>query len=320
MVAQERSLRAYTRCINRLQKQSSKQGGLKLGDYSKNIELVMNELEPVNRPGQKLKPSSKLQYFAALVRYSEAEGLTEAKEKYSEQLTKLNKMIVMEEEKGLRSQKERLNYASPDELEANVALVYEKMCGTALANSSPHELKKYALAAAAWAVLCNPKRDRVLRLEMRTCYVGNVNKTIYLNRYCQEENSLILKDYKTAATYGTQTIQLTELQGKIIRESLALYPRDFLVSSIDDPKKPMDQTVLTRLLQGSWMLDSERRPSCDIIRSSYITAFMDGRPSLREQQLFARRSMTSVRMLQLCYDKPDNPYHSSDESVGPSVL
>lgn len=73
---------------------------------------------------------------------------------------------------------------------------------------------------------------------------GNGN---YLLEYTKGQFRVVLKDYKTFKTYGEQHIDLPTRSNNVISESLAVFPRKYLLSRKRTSDAPMSRNYLAKL-------------------------------------------------------------------------
>ncbi|GAQ83541.1 hypothetical protein KFL_001520110 [Klebsormidium nitens] len=77
----------------------------------------------------------------------------------------------------------------------------------------------------------------------KTLTSGNGN---YLLEYAKGQFRMVLKDFKTAKTYGEQAIDLPTRTCNVIAETLEVFPRKYLLSRMRTPDEPMSRNYLTK--------------------------------------------------------------------------
>jgi hypothetical protein len=119
------------------------------------------------------------------------------------------------------------------------------------------------------------------------CYVKSDSKQDYI----------VLRNYKTAASYGRRVLPLPHDLVGIVRDSLERFPRGYLVASASDPQAPAGKAAVAQRL-GSVL--KEARLGCNLLRKIVTTEFNKrGEPGAAElTKRMAHRSETSA----LCYN------------------
>ena len=131
------------------------------------------------------------------------------------------------------------------------------------------------------------------------CYVKSDDKKDYI----------VLRDYKTAATYGRRVLPLPHDLVGVVRDSLQRFPRAYLVAAAGDPQAPAGKAAVARWLGG---VLKEARLGCNLLRKIVTTEFNKrGEPGAAElTKRMAHRSETSA----LCYNNHRPNY--SKNSMG----
>ena len=132
------------------------------------------------------------------------------------------------------------------------------------------------------------------------CYVKSGDK----------KDHIVLRHYKTAASYGRRTLPLPHDLVGVVRDSLQRFPRDYLVASARDPHAPAGKAAVARWLGGTL---KEARIGCNLLRKIVTTEFSRrGEPGAAElTKRMAHRSETSA----LCYNNHRPCYQKNSMGI-----
>lgn len=132
------------------------------------------------------------------------------------------------------------------------------------------------------------------------CYVKADGKGDYI----------VLRDYKTAASYGRRTLPLPHHLAGVVRDSLRRFPRAYLVAASKDPQAPAGKAAVARWLGG---VLKEARIGCNLLRKIVTTEFnRRGEPGAAElTKRMAHRSETSA----LCYNNHRPGYQKNSMGI-----
>jgi hypothetical protein len=112
----------------------------------------------------------------------------------------------------------------------------------------------------------------------------------------------LLNDYKTVKTYGIQRIVIERPLQQFLTKSFKLLPRDYVLSSRDDPASALGYGAFRGLTQ-KYLGDGA---GVDQFRSSYVSKFLEQHPSEAEKEALAKRMLTSTDQINLSYRKLDD--------------
>ncbi len=93
---------------------------------------------------------------------------------------------------------------------------------------------------------------------------------------------LICRKFKTASSLGTQRIDLPSKLCKVVRRSLRLCPRSYLISLLRDPKRGMTSNMLSQLFGAIW---PNKRVTPSLLRKVTVSEFYKTKPSIEARIL-----------------------------------
>jgi hypothetical protein len=127
----------------------------------------------------------------------------------------------------------------------------------------------------------------------------------YLLDYAKGSYRLYLSSYKTDKTHGPQVLDIPVRLGNVIAESLAIFPRKYLLSRMRTPDAPMGSGYLTKFLAAIY--PDSNLGSC-LLRKITVSNAMRDAPSLSERDQLAKSMLhtasVSMRHYELKY-RPD---------------
>jgi len=118
-----------------------------------------------------------------------------------------------------------------------------------------------------------------------------------------EKYVLFLNHDKVVHSYGKVQLELTDALTNIINESLLAFPRDYVLSLINNGSKPLGKQNFERLLGE---LFAPRRMSVDLLRSAYIIhAYNDKGFTQNDNDELAKKMRHSASTAVASYQKLD---------------
>lgn len=111
---------------------------------------------------------------------------------------------------------------------------------------------------------------------------------------------LYLAKYKTSRTYGKQKIEFPNSLNRVVKRSLELFPRSYLISKIDHPREPMSHNYLSVFMTSIF---PHKKVGSSMLRKLYITDKFKGDHSLKERDELAKKMLHSRSVAQSCYEK-----------------
>jgi hypothetical protein len=128
----------------------------------------------------------------------------------------------------------------------------------------------------------------------QACHFGGGNTYVKTDN---EADYIVLRKYKTSASYGRRVLPLPHDLVGIVRDSLRRFPRAYLIAAARDPQSPAGKAEVARRL-GTVL--KEARLGCNLLRKIVTTEFNSrGEPGAAElTKRMAHRQETS----QLCYN------------------
>jgi hypothetical protein len=127
----------------------------------------------------------------------------------------------------------------------------------------------------------------------------------YLLEYAKGSYRLHLNLYKTDKTHGPQILDIPVRLGNVITESLAIFPRRYLLSRMRTPDAPMGSGYLTKFLAAIY--PDSNLGSC-LLRKITISNAMKDAPSLYERDQLAKSMLHTAPIAMRHYElkyKPD---------------
>ena len=126
----------------------------------------------------------------------------------------------------------------------------------------------------------------------------------HLGRLTPEHGPIRQRDSAELATIplagGVEGIpELSE----ILEDSYRRFPRRYLFPVRTDTNKPMVQANAARFVESAWILNKEKGPSANDIRSALTTRFFLLNMDIVSRERFARRSMSNYQNMEAQYFK-----------------
>jgi hypothetical protein len=107
-------------------------------------------------------------------------------------------------------------------------------------------------------------------------------------------------DFKNVASFGVTDITLQKPYVQFLKKSLAVWPREWLMSSLKDDG-PLGYD-LYRTLSNEMFGEGV---SVDVYRSIYITKYLEGNPTIKEREKLAKMMLHTIESQSLFYRKVD---------------
>jgi len=118
-----------------------------------------------------------------------------------------------------------------------------------------------------------------------------------------EPATFTFTDYKTTGHYGTTLTEAPKELSEILEDSYRRFPRRYLFPVRTDTNKPMVQANAARFVESAWILNKEKGPSANDIRSALTTRFFLLNMDIVSRERFARRSMSNYQNMEAQYFK-----------------
>ena len=112
--------------------------------------------------------------------------------------------------------------------------------------------------------------------------------------------TLVLNNYKTAASYGQQRIAFPESFNAVVARSFRLFPRRFLICQLRSPELGMCSNTVTKFLSRVF---EHKRVGCTLMRKLWVSDFYKGRPSIQQKCQLAARMLHSVTVAESHYNR-----------------
>jgi hypothetical protein len=121
----------------------------------------------------------------------------------------------------------------------------------------------------------------------------------YLLEYAKGSYRLHLNSYKTDKTHGPQVFDIAVRLGNVIAESLAIFPRKYLLSRMRTPDAPMGSGYLTKFLAAIY--PDSNLGSC-LLRKITVSNAMKDTPSLYERDQLAKTMLHTAPIAMRHYE------------------
>jgi hypothetical protein len=122
----------------------------------------------------------------------------------------------------------------------------------------------------------------------------------YLLEYAKGQFRVVLKDYKTVKTYGEQHIDLPTRSNNVVSESLAVFPRKYLLSRMRTPDAPMSRNYLAKFCAN--IFPDANVGTC-LLRKICESNTIKDAPSIAEREQLAKQMLHSSTMQMVTYEK-----------------
>ncbi|GAQ93274.1 hypothetical protein KFL_014070010, partial [Klebsormidium nitens] len=146
-----------------------------------------------------------------------------------------------------------------------------------------------------WSNLPIVRFEEVGSTAARELMAGSRN---YLLEYAKGSYRLHLKTYKTDKTHGPHILDIPVRLGNVIAESLAIFPRKYLLSRMRTPDAPMGSGYLTKFLAAIY--PDSNLGSC-LLRKITISNAKDA-PSLYERDQLAKSMLHTAPIAMRHYE------------------
>lgn len=211
--------------------------------------------------------------------------------KYIEKAHKYGVKQRKNDDKGIISKQMKKNMITYDELIKTREKFKEKF------NENPKDNK----INLQYLILClytyePPKRLNYINMQIKKDKLKDEND--YLIR--SYNNYEIIFNDKTTKVYGKAKFKLSKTLGKIISKSLREYPRKYLLSLINNNKKPIGKQMFERLLYDIFY---PKKVGITILRHIYDENFYNMNPNNELKKKMAELMRHSVESAQRYYNK-----------------
>lgn len=205
------SIKTYSSILRNLYKKVFNRDDFVIDDFEKSKEILKHL--------QTLEPNKRKTILSALV------VITDNKD-YRSQMLEDIKDYNKEQSKQVKSDKQEKNWVSQDEvdslfneLEKTAKYLYKS---PKLSNIDLQEIQNYIIMSLLSGVFIPPRRSKDY-VELK---IKNVDKT--KDNYI-DKNKLVFNSYKTAKTYGQQTVDIPPKLNIILKKWLKVNPTEYLL-------------------------------------------------------------------------------------------
>ena len=112
--------------------------------------------------------------------------------------------------------------------------------------------------------------------------------------------TLILRRFKTASSLGPQRIELPSKLCKVVRRSLRLCPRRYLISQLRYPTHGMSPNQLSQFFAKIW---PDKRVTPSLLRKVVVSEFYKTKPSIEARVALSQAMLHSVAVQKSYYAK-----------------
>jgi hypothetical protein len=147
-----------------------------------------------------------------------------------------------------------------------------------------------------WSNLSIVRFEEVGSTAARELMAGSRN---YLLEYAKGTCRLHLNSYKTDKKHGPQVLNIPVRLCNVITESLAIFPRKYLLSRMRTPDAPMGSGYLTKFLAAIY--PDSNLGSC-LLRKITVSNAMKDAPSLSERDQLARSMLHTAPIAMRHYE------------------
>ena len=231
-------------------------------------------------------PASKSSHYQSLVYWlKKANAPAEVIDKYSDKSTELTQKHSKEKSKNTRS---KSKYDLEDLLK-----ISRDLYGEMKKDPSPKNINRFL--ALALNVLRPPLRTEWSRMAMvdRKPKDNNHNYLVFKDG----KAFVVVNDYKNQRSHGQYIEDLPPMLTNMIIETLQMYPRKYVLSDPDNPKKLLGYSSYNKILNqilGKGFGQNQ-------LRSIYASHFLNQTHTLEKKQELAKQMLTSVGELEKSY-------------------
>lgn len=214
-------------------------------------------------------PSNRKTTFSALM------SVATKKDKYTEQLGEDIKTYKTENKKQKMSDKQKDNWIDFEEIEKINKDMYKKVKPLLLSEElTPEEFKKLqtfiilSLTSGYWFP---PRRSQ----DWTNFKIKNIDKQ--KDNYI-DKNNFVFNSYKTAKTYGKQTVEIPKVFKTILTKYIKLNPHDYLIAT--ESGSHLSNARLTQILNQFF----GKNISTSMLRHIYLTNKLKDVPTITEME------------------------------------
>ena len=205
---------------------------------------------------QTIEPNKRKTILSALV------IITDNKE-YREQMLDDIKAYNIETHKQEKTPEQAENWIEQNDiktilsdLENEAKIIYKKK---KLSNTDLQAIQNYIIVAITGGVYIPPRRSK----DYVAFKVKNIDKDV--DNY-MDKNKFVFNAYKTAKTYGTQSIDIPSTLSKIIKKWIKVNPTDYLF--FDSNCNPLTNVKLNQRMNKIF----NKKASVNVMRHSYLSS------------------------------------------------
>lgn len=218
---------------------------------------------------------------------------------YHDFMMKISNQESNEISKNQKSERQEKNWVTMDEIQTTFNEI-EKIAKPYLLSKEPltglalQTVQQYVILALTSGLFISPRRSSDWT-EMKINGIPKNKKDITDYNYISGNTFHFIK-YKTAQTYGEQTVEIPKKLKTIISKWKKLNPYEYMLVNTDGTQ--MSVVRLSQVLNKIF----EKQVSTTLLRHIYISDKLQGMPNLQERQDIAENMGHSV-MMQLEYAK-----------------
>jgi hypothetical protein len=140
------------------------------------------------------------------------------------------------------------------------------------------------------------------------------NNYLYYDSLDNKYTVIINKD-KVSKKMGSATLPIDSTTlTKLIKRTLTIFPRKYLISGLSDGDKPINKDVFTELLNEMFKKE-KKKVAIGNYRSAYITkAWSNPKFSLKQKKELAKRMRHSIGIAELAYKKIYDTFDDKDDA------
>ena len=203
--------------------------------------------------------------------------------------------------KGAKSAREATNWLSRAEVHAKIHSLDAELRGVQRAVSTGQ--RRSVLAHLALCML-------TMLPALRTQNLAEIRRVAAEEDAAEGENFLVRKDkrytlvlrtYKTCASYGEQRIEFPESLNAVVARSFRRFPRGYLICMLRAPERGMCSNTVTKFLSRVF---PDKRLGCTLMRKLWVSEFYKSKPSIEERCRLAGAMLHSVQVAQAHYNRP----------------
>jgi hypothetical protein len=215
-------------------------------------------------------------------------------EKYRKENVKLSKQVLSDAENQTMTEKREQNFVCYED----IVKARENFKQLFMKNPNDNKLNLTWVLLSLYTLIPPIRKEYDDMKISENVLESNINYLL-INK---DGMYIIIQDDKVSDSHEALITKLPNNLQSVIEKSLHHFPRDYILSKINNGKEPIKANGFDRLLHDAF---PNKNPGVDVLRSAYITHFYDKKISLRVKKELAKQMRHSVSTAEMMYKKVD---------------